>query len=126
MTCFVSDDNKVIHSVSPKTLEEDILNFCRTDRICILRPDLSQEEIVESIEKAKKFIGVDYDFGFDSSNANEVYCSETVYEVFKDYKDKLGMFKPVEKLLWLFEKEIIRPRDFIDFPGFKLIKEIKP
>lgn len=61
---IVANDNKVIHSVSPKVLSEDILNFFRTDRICILRPNLDEQEKQKVINKAASFIGTDYDFGF--------------------------------------------------------------
>ena len=102
--------------------KEDILNFFRTDRICVLRSILDEKELEQVLEKAKSMEGLPYDFGFNFTNANEVSCSEFVYVVYQNFDAKLGMFKSIENIL--FKKKImVRPALFLEFPGFKKILE---
>jgi len=67
--------DNVTHAAGNKGVyKEDVLTFCRTDSIAILRPK-DQTLMSEAIRKAEMYLGVAYDFEFESDNEN-VYCSE--------------------------------------------------
>lgn len=76
-------DNEVIHIVGTGCKREDVLDFCRTDSIGILRPVATQEEINSAVEKAFEIkkknedgkINYDYDFTPDDE---DLYCTELV------------------------------------------------
>lgn len=65
--------NEVIHALGDGVVKEDILDFCRTDSIAVLRP--SSGDAKAAVEKAMTLIGRPYDYGFRSGNA-KYYCSE--------------------------------------------------
>jgi len=66
---------QVVHAVSDGVIQEDLLNFMRTDHMLILR---APEKTQEAIEKAKSIVGSPYDFGFDFSDTNRFSCTELV------------------------------------------------
>ncbi len=88
-------NNKITHAISKGVIEEDILDFCRTDSVCVLRlKNITKMSTNDYIKKAFKFIGISYDYGFSSEN-KKLYCTEyvdVVYDnIFKqDYKVVVG------------------------------------
>jgi len=120
---IVLNATQVIHSMADGVIIEDMLNFFRTDRVCVLRPDLEKENLRKALGKAEGLKGTPYDFGFDFNNPREVSCSEFVYLCFEKFKEELGMFKETEKFLFI-KKIIIRPGAFLKFVGFKQITEL--
>jgi uncharacterized protein YycO len=79
--------NKVIHATIEGVIEEDILTYLRCDRIGILRVDRKHRSKVEKEvpEKAKKFLGLDYDFHFNTHDNKQLYCTELIKECYDDY-----------------------------------------
>ncbi len=70
---------QVVHAVSEGVMQEDVLNFMRTDHMCILRPKTEENGTSqEAIEKAVKVVGSPYDFGFDFKDSNRFSCTELV------------------------------------------------
>lgn len=71
---------QVVHAVSEGVLQEDFLNFIRTDHLIILRPPAGKKGLVRNtaIKEALKVVGSPYDFGFDFENANRFSCTELV------------------------------------------------
>lgn len=68
-------NNKVVHAIAEGVKEIDIIDFCQTDKICVLRgKDLANTTKI--VEKAQKFIGTEYDFLFNSQDDKNVYCHE--------------------------------------------------
>ena len=115
---LVLNETEVIHSMSQGVFRQDLLDFYRTDRICILRPNLNADELKQVLAKAASMEGLPYDFGFSfSDHPKEVYCSEFVYVSFEDFATKLGMFKPQEKVFGKL-KVVVRPDAFLSYPGF--------
>lgn len=49
-----------------------------------------------------------------------------MYASLGEYEERLGMFKPIERILFFFKTKVVRPRLFLDYPGFTLIKELSP
>ncbi len=75
---------KVIHAVGAGVIEEDILDFCRTDAVAVLRAqpefkgsDFGTVIVTHAYEwKAKSDAGeTGYDYEFEDDD-NEVYCTE--------------------------------------------------
>lgn len=93
-------DNIVIHALGVGVVQEDILDFCRTDSVCVLRPVVSEDIKDQAINKAfqleKDRTGYDFEFKSNDPNDKKVYCTEMVDECYnwmfkKDYETKLGM-----------------------------------
>ena len=81
---YIGDDGEnkeqVIHAVSEGVIQEDILNFMRTDHMLVLRlsEDKKGQGTAAAIEKAKSIVGCPYDFGFDFKDTNRFSCTELV------------------------------------------------
>lgn len=73
--------NTILHSVSAGVVEEDILDFCRTDSICVLRTE--GIDIDSVIEKCFEFKNdkIQYDYQFEDDD-DEFYCTELINECF--------------------------------------------
>lgn len=67
-------DNTIAHSIAEGLSIDDIIDFCRTDRIVVLRPNSGQEW---ALEHAKKCIDdkIEYDFDF-KPDSGKYYCHE--------------------------------------------------
>lgn len=78
---YVGGD-KVIHALNNGMVEEDILDFLRTDNVAILRPKFDFN-ITDIINVAYKLLGIKYDYDF-SSNNNKVYCTEAIDIIYKN------------------------------------------
>jgi len=82
MGIYIGDDGdrpeQVIHAVSEGVIQEDVLNFMRTDHMAVLRPDSSYKEmsVDGAVKKAKAIVGKPYDFGFDFRNTDRFSCTE--------------------------------------------------
>jgi len=72
-------DNNIIHAIGEGVIEEDILDFCRCDSICLLRPKVEFNIKNEAINNAVKLKTnhTQYDYKFQSNNGT-VYCTELV------------------------------------------------
>ena len=89
--------NQVVHAISQGTIQEDILNFLRTDAVCVLTlKDITADEITEAILKAKAAANKNIEYDFDFSECNEkYYCTELINAVFNhsfiyDYQEVWG------------------------------------
>lgn len=67
-------DGKIVHSIAEGSTLDDIIDFCRADRIIVLRPSSGQEW---ALEHAKKCINdnIEYDFEF-KPDSGKYYCHE--------------------------------------------------
>jgi len=76
---YIGDDGdkpeQVVHAVSEGVIQEDFLNFMRTDHMLILRAPSGADK---AIELAKSVVGAPYDFGFDFKDTNRFSCTELV------------------------------------------------
>jgi len=80
---YIGDDGRkpeqVIHAVSEGVIQEDILNFMRTDHMLVLRLTSKKgKAIPKAVETAKSIVGRPYDFGFDFKDTNKFSCTELV------------------------------------------------
>ncbi len=91
------ETSEMTHNHYDKTCLFDMAKS--SDRIVIMRPQLSQDIIDEAIDKCKSLEGTDYDTSF-SLGVEALYCSELIYESYEnnslglDISDLLGMGKP--------------------------------
>jgi uncharacterized protein YycO len=84
--------NTVIHATGQGVIEEDILDFCRADSLCVL--DVKNGDTKAAIKIAKQLRGAGYDYDFQSTN-KKYYCTELAdycyLGVFRnDYKEIAG------------------------------------
>jgi hypothetical protein len=67
-------ENKIVHSIAEGSSLIDIIDFCRCDKIIILRPDSGQEWAIEHAKKCAD-ANVPYDFNF-APGPGKYYCHE--------------------------------------------------
>ncbi|MEM9159968.1 MAG: YiiX/YebB-like N1pC/P60 family cysteine hydrolase [Verrucomicrobiota bacterium] len=86
-----------------------------TNRLLVLRPQLSREELQDQLAKTLLLVGDDYDFNFDFTNGSRHCCTEVVYRALHG-KGRIN-FELVSRmgLQTLSADDIIA--GFMDFPG---------
>jgi uncharacterized protein YycO len=90
-------NDKVIHAVGKGVIMEDILDFCRTDSVAVLRiKNMKNPMLKKALSTARIFLKehVQYDYRFRDENG-KVYCTEMVNECYnhlfnKDYSNYFG------------------------------------
>jgi len=68
------DDHLVIHSIAEGSSVIDIIDFCRADKIIVLRPNSGQDWAIEHAKKCADE-NIPYDFDF-VAGAGKYYCHE--------------------------------------------------
>lgn len=67
-------DNQIVHSIAEGSTLIDIIDFCRTDKMIVLRPSGHQEWAIDHAKKcADKNIEYDFDF---TPGPGKYYCHE--------------------------------------------------
>jgi uncharacterized protein YycO len=60
-----------------------LAQFLNVDDVAILRPKaLSKDDVIESLVRAFKQVGKEYDFNFDVETTGSIVCSELPYHVY--------------------------------------------
>lgn len=67
-------NNKIVHSIAEGSKIDDIIDFCRADKIIVLRPKKGQEWAIEHANKCADS-NVPYDFNFEEGSG-KYYCHE--------------------------------------------------
>jgi len=67
-------DNVVIHSIAEGSVVDDIIEFCRADRVVVLRPSAGIEWALQHAKKCADK-NIPYDFSFQKNNGR-YYCHE--------------------------------------------------
>jgi len=71
------NDNEILHSVAAGTVQEDILDFCRADSVCVLRyKKFNRELFTEKVIEIKNN-HIDYDYEFERYD-DQFYCTELI------------------------------------------------
>jgi len=99
--CISKDGNwetsEMTHDDYTKSTFFDVCK--ESDRVVIMRPDLSQQEIDEAVYKCKSFEGAEYDASFDLG-IKSLYCSELIYQSYEhnslkvNLEDFVGLGRP--------------------------------
>jgi uncharacterized protein YycO len=75
---------KVIHAIGGEgVIEEDLLQFLRTDHACLLRPLANQAEIRKAAGFAISKLGTPYDLRFSSESDEAIYCTELILRAYE-------------------------------------------
>lgn len=89
-------DGMVSHAIAEGVILEDILSFIRCDDVMVLRApdDIHEEASTYAAGRAVRFVEdkAEYDFDFDENTLNKIYCSELVYQCYKNFNEDIGMF----------------------------------
>jgi hypothetical protein len=104
---YVGQD-EVAHMLADGICKEDILTFCRTDAVAVLRcmsPGMAEAAVIEANYWLAK--GVDYDYEFEAED-EEFYCTEFVWVCFQEDNR-------IE-----YDKYIL-PDDFLESKIFKMV-----
>lgn len=108
----------VVHSVAEGVIQEDLIDFCRCDRIVILRSS-KKCAIKEAIKIAKRTIGTPYDFNFKCEN-EMFYCHEFTQHCFPT----LGIKKISKKSFGFIKSPKVYLADsFYCSPQFSIVYE---
>ena len=111
-------DGKLVHSIAEGAQEIDVIDFCRTDRIVVLRPNQGKTWAVQHAKKcADKAIPYDFDFDPESS---KYYCHELTASCFPD----IDIHPLSRKVLGLMNSPVAYLADsFYTNPNFQLVYE---
>ena len=118
---IVVDPNYVVHAISKGVVEEHIIDFCRCDRIFVLRPELNERELADVIKIAKSNIGKPYDFYFLFNDPREVSCVELFYSCFDGFHKRLGF---VTHKIPIFGDTLV-PNDILNFNFIRVYRTDK-
>lgn len=76
---YIGDDGnkpeQIVHAMSEGVIQEDLLNFLRTDHLLVLRSLTNPDK---AVQLAKEIVGRPYDFGFDFLDTHRFSCTELV------------------------------------------------
>lgn len=111
---IVKNKTTVIHAVGKGVVEEDILDFCRTDALALVRIDNSTVRR-RGVKKAVELLGTPYDYIFDSDDKRALYCSELVMfcfpDIVPDRQEKRDAVSPDELMCLEGTKKLYDSRD---------------
>ena len=113
-------DNTIVHSIAEGSISDDIIDFCRADRIVILRPVSGQEWAIEHARKCAAN-NVEYDFDFQP-DSGRYYCHEFSASCYPGLD-----IKPLSRnVFWFFPSPVVFLADsFYINKNFQLIYEFK-
>lgn len=109
-------DNQIVHSIAEGSVKDDIIDFCRADRILIMRPVGYQDWAIEHAKKCADQ-NIEYDFDFEP-NAGRYYCHEFTASCYPNLE-----IKPLSRLVFGFipSPVVFLADSFLTNPNFKLI-----
>jgi hypothetical protein len=81
----------VIESIATGVSINPLEHIAKSDYFAVLRPQLSKDDLFNSLLKAFDFYKIPYDFLFDFETDDAVVCSELVYKAFKTDSTKVGI-----------------------------------
>ncbi|MFA6053446.1 MAG: YiiX/YebB-like N1pC/P60 family cysteine hydrolase [Methylobacter sp.] len=111
-------DNQVVHSIAEGSTLIDIIDFCRADKIIVLRPSDHQAWAIDHAKKCADE-NIPYDFNF-TPGPGKYYCHEFTASCYPDLK-----IKPLSRKILGF---ISSPKAFLadSFYTNKNFKKIYP
>lgn len=114
---YVGND-MIIHAVNPTVSEIDVIDFCRCDNICILRPTSGQ---THAMSVARKYLAdcVTYDFNYQPTD-EAIYCFELCAKCYPNLDIK--MFD-VKYIFGLLRRTAYLGKSFIESPDFTIVEE---
>ena len=111
-------DGKLVHSIAEGAQEIDLIDFCRTDRIVVLRPNQGKTRAVDHAKKCADK-AIPYDFDFEPGSC-KYYCHELTASCFPD----LDIRQLSRKVLGFIDSPVAYLADsFYNNPNFKNVYE---
>lgn len=118
-----TDNDTIIHAMTPAVQFTSLAEFIRCDRIAVIRPTVSQKHINIAIQNAMNVIGVPYDYDFkldEGTNVGrrEFFCSELIYHCYSHVKAQMKL-NTTTKDYFFFTKTLFTPCDCLPSKGSK-------
>jgi uncharacterized protein YycO len=115
-------EDVVIHAMTPAVQYTNLVTFMRCDKLCVIRPDVSDDDKELAMFKAVSKLGVPYDYDFvfeESDNTKRKFCcSELIYFAYQKNAKELK-WDIEEKDYKIFTKKIFSPDACLPKPGSK-------
>ncbi|KAF1079196.1 MAG: hypothetical protein GQF41_4499 [Candidatus Rifleibacterium amylolyticum] len=109
-------DNRIVHSIAEGSVIDDIIDYCRADRILVLRPASGQEWAIKHA-KACADHNTEYDFNFEPGQGR-YYCHEFTASCYP----KLEIRPLSRKIFAVFSSPVVYLADsFYTNKNFELI-----
>lgn len=119
-TGIFAGNGKVIHAMAEGIVEHDIIDFCRCDKIIVMRPTKGQKTAIRHAKKCLKE-KIPYDFDFESGNKT-YYCHEFTASCYPN----LGIEKLRRKAFKILSSpEVYLADSFFICPKFYLVYDSK-
>lgn len=114
---YIGND-ELIHAVNPKVEKINLIDFCRCDHLCVLRPNGGT---TKAIATAGEYLenNVPYDFAYKTTD-DELYCFELVANCYRQLNIQT---KQTQILLGLIKRNAYLCDSFLDSPDFIQIYE---
>jgi uncharacterized protein YycO len=78
--------NNVIHMLADGITKDDILTFCRTDHVAVLRAVGDDYDKYYAVKKAKMLYDADIEYDYDFTSENQdLYCTELVWMCYGEH-----------------------------------------
>ncbi len=84
VNCNEKQEMNIIESVSEGVIISTFEAGAKKDGIVVLRPMISNREMVEGIYKSFAYVSKPYDYNFDFSTDSVIACTELVYKVYEN------------------------------------------
>jgi uncharacterized protein YycO len=108
---ILSSPSTVIHALGQGVVEEDILDFMKTDALGLMRVNNKDWEIA-AVDFAKECLGRPYDYIFDSDDKRALYCCELVMYCYPELFPKR-----------MQKRDAVKPDELIGFPHTDMMYE---
>lgn len=76
---------RVIEAISEGVVFNSLEHAVQKDYVVVLRPDLPESAVADSIRRALLFLDRPYDFDFDFATDDRIVCTELVYRAYDRY-----------------------------------------
>ena len=118
-------NHKIVHAIAKGVQFIDVIDFFQCDQACILRPKVEQSVKDKAVERANKWVGVAYDFKFNSSDSSAFYCNELTAMCYSGFIE-IKKFYPVvfDKQLKILNQKYLS-KSFLTNDAFEKVFEIK-
>lgn len=115
-------NHTIIHAVAEGVREIDIIDYCLSDGLLLLRP---KKGIKKAVKRAKDSLGCCYDFKFNSSDSSAFYCHELTAHCYRELDIEAYPIKFCGKVLPLLDKKFLA-ESFICNDNIDCLLEIDP
>lgn len=114
---YVGDGHVIDSGTKDYVAELDVDDFLSAFHIAVLRPRYqSAADADGAVKYCRQMLGRPYDYDFDQSNDNELYCAELIYNALQHQTTKMDI-----PMLKLRGKDVVAPNAFLQSPQIDLL-----